>query len=214
MTKAVLYGRTSTPDQHLESQFIQLREIAAQRGMELTGVYSDRGVSGSKARRPGIDSLLRDARRGKFSVILVAAFDRLARSTRNFLELVDELDSLGIELISAREAVDTSTPTGRLFVTLLGSIAELEKSFIRERIKAGMRRRKLDGLPVGRQPLDIDHAALVRDRLAGMSLSQVASKYSLSRASVVRFVRIAKQSELGASISIRSEPRQLAATAA
>ena len=193
--KAVLYGRTSTPEQHLESQFIQLRDIAAQRGLELTGVNSDFGVSGSKARRPGIDSLLQDVRRGKFSVILVAAFDRLARSTRNFLELVDELDSLGIELISAREAVDTSTPTGRMFVTLLGSIAELEKSFIRERIKAGMRRRKLDGLPCGRQPLDVDHAALVHDRLAGMSLTQVARKYSLSRASVVRFVRLAKQSE-------------------
>jgi len=214
MKKAVLYGRTSTPDQHLESQFIQLRDIAAQRGLELTEVYSDRGVSGSKARRPGIDSLLRDARRGKFNVIIVAAFDRLARSTRNFLELVDEFDSLGIELISAREAVDTSTPIGRMFVTLLGSIAELEKSFIRERIKAGMRRRKLDGLPVGRQPLDVDHAAIVADRVGGMSLTGVASKYSISRASVVRFVRLAKHRESGASIPIRVEPRQLAATAA
>ncbi len=193
MKKAVLYGRTSTPDQHLESQFIQLRDIAAQRGLELTGVYSDRGVSGSKARRPGIDSLLRDAQRGKFDVILVAAFDRLARSTRNFLELVDELDSLGIQLISAREAVDTSTPIGRMFVTLLGSIAELERSFIRERIKAGMRRRKLDGLSVGRQPLDVDHDALVRDRLAGMSLTDVAKRYGVSRASVVRWVREARQ---------------------
>lgn len=193
MKKAVLYGRTSTPEQHLESQFIQLRDIVAQRGMELTAVYSDFGVSGSKARRPGIDSLLRDARRGKFNVILVAAFDRLARSTRNFLELVDEFDSLGIELISAREAVDTSTPIGRMFVTLLGSIAELEKSFIRERIKAGMRRRKLDGLPVGRQPLDIDHDALVADRLNGMSLTDVAKRYSVSRASVVRWAREARQ---------------------
>lgn len=214
MKKAVLYGRTSTPEQHLESQFIQLRDIAAQRGLELTGVYSDFGVSGSKARRPGIDSLLRDARRGKFSVILVAAFDRLARSTRNFLELVDELDSLGIELISAREAVDTSTPTGRMFVTLLGSIAELEKSFIRERIKAGMRRRKLDGLPVGRQPLDIDHDSLVRDRISGMSLTKVARKYSISRASVVRFVRQARQTDSGGFVPFTVAQEQAEARAA
>jgi DNA invertase Pin-like site-specific DNA recombinase len=193
MKRAVLYGRTSTPEQHLESQFIQLREIVGQRGMELTGVYSDYGISGSKARRPGIDSLLQDARRGKFDVVVVAAFDRLARSTRNFLELVDEFASLNIQLISAREAVDTSTPIGRMFVTLLGSIAELERSFIRERIKAGMRRRKLDGLPVGRQPLKIDHEALVRDRLSGMTLTDVAGKYSVSRASVVRWVRVGKQ---------------------
>jgi DNA invertase Pin-like site-specific DNA recombinase len=175
-------------------KWIPLRDIVAQRGLELTGVYSDFGISGSKARRPGIDSLLQDARRGKFDVVLVAAFDRLARSTRNFLELVDEFESLGVKLISAREAVDTSTPIGRMFVTLLGSIAELERSFIRERIRAGMRRRKLDGLPVGRQPLDIDHDALVQDRLSGMSLTDVAKRYSVSRASVVRWVRIARQS--------------------
>ena len=84
MKKAVLYARTSTPEQHLETQFLQLREIAAQRGFEIVAEYSDRGISGSKAKRPGIDSLLRDARRGKFADILVAAFDRLARSTRNF----------------------------------------------------------------------------------------------------------------------------------
>jgi DNA invertase Pin-like site-specific DNA recombinase len=193
MKRAVLYGRTSTPEQHLESQFIQLRDIAAQRGLELTGTYSDFGVSGSKQRRPGIDALLRDAQRGKYDVILVAAFDRLARSTRNFLELVDEFDSLGIQLISAREAVDTSTPIGRMFVTLLGSIAELERSFIRERIKAGMRRRKQDGLPVGRQPLAINHDAVVADRMSGMSLTEVARKHSISRASVVKWVRQARQ---------------------
>jgi DNA invertase Pin-like site-specific DNA recombinase len=203
MKKAVLYARTSTPEQHLETQFLQLREIAAQRGFEIVAECSDRGISGSKAKRPGIDSLLRDARRGKFAVILVAAFDRLARSTRNFLDIVDELDSLGIELISAREAVDTSTPTGRMFVTLLGSIAELERSFIRERIKCGMRRRKMEGLPVGRQPLDVDHDAIVRDRLSGLSLTSTAKKYGISRASVVRFVREAqrKQPTVIASVS-------------
>ena len=147
-------------------------------------------------------------------MILVAAFDRLARSTRNFLELVDEFDSLGIELISAREAVDTSTPTGRMFVTLLGSIAELEKSFIRERIKAGMRRRKLDGLPCGRQPLELDHQSLVQDRLSGMSLTEVARKYSVSRASVVRFVRDAQKRDLAALPQFQHVPRQFAERAA
>jgi DNA invertase Pin-like site-specific DNA recombinase len=180
----------------------------------LIGVYSDFGISGSKARRPGIDSLLRDARRGKFSVILVDAFDRLARSTRNFLEVVDELDTLGIELISAREAIDTGAPTGRIFVTMLGCIAQLEKSFVRERIKAGMRRRKLEGLPVGRQRLDVNHAALVQDRLSGMSLTDVARRYSISRASVVRFVQEARQHESAVFAPLRPETQQAAACAA
>ena len=214
MKKAVLYGRTSTLEQHLESQFIQLRDIAAQRGLELSGVYSDFGNLGSKAKRPGINALLRDARRGKFSVILIDAFDKLARSTRNFLEVVDELDTLGIELIFTREAVDTATPSGRIFVTMLRYLAQLEKSLIRERIKAGMRRRKLEGLPVDRQRLDVNHAPLVHDRLAGMSLTQVAKRYDVSRASVVRFVREARQRELSAFVAFRPETLQVASRAA
>jgi DNA invertase Pin-like site-specific DNA recombinase len=213
MKKAVLYGRTSTPGQDLESQFIQLRDIAAQRGFELAGVYSDFGIS-SKARRPGIYALLRDARRGEFSVILIDAFCGLARSTRNFLEVVQELDNLGIQLIFAREAVDTGTPTGRIFLTMLAYITQMEKSFVGERIKSGMRRRKLEGLPVGRQRLDVNHAALVHDRLSGMSLTDVARRYSISRTSVVRFVREARQRESGVFTQFPRETLQVAACAA
>ena len=133
--------------------------------------------------------MLKDAGKRKFNVVIVAAFDRVARSTKHFLSVVDELDGYGIEFVSRRENIATDGAMGRLFLTLISSIAELESDLIRERIRAGMRRRKLDGLAVGRQPLDIDHEALVRDRLAGMSLTDVARKYSVSRASVVRWVR-------------------------
>ena len=112
----------STPDQHVESQLYDLRELAAQRGFEVVHEYEDRGVCGKKARRPGLDLLMADARRKKFSVVLVAAFDRIARSTRNFLQVIDELDSMGIEFISRRENVDTSGPMGRLFVTIISAI--------------------------------------------------------------------------------------------
>jgi DNA invertase Pin-like site-specific DNA recombinase len=150
-------------------------------------------MSVSKARRPTLDSMMADARRGEFSVVLVAAFDRIARSTKNFLEIVAELSELGIEFSSAREAIDTSGPMGRMFITLIGSIAELERSLIVERIKAGMRRARMEGQKLGRAPLNVDRDALVRDRLAGMSLTSVAKKYGVSRASVVRFVREAQQ---------------------
>lgn len=211
MKKCVLYARTSTPDQHVETQFVQLRELAARRGFEIVGEFSDKGVSGSKAKRPGLDALLRDGRRGKFSVVLVAAFDRLARSTKHFLSVIDEFDSLGIEFISAREAVDSTTPTGRMLVTLLGSIAELERSFIVERIKAGMHRAKLEGQRFGRVPLDVCHAELVRDRLAGMSLTQTARKYGVSRASVVRFVRESQQSQFGEPLAYQTATESAAA---
>lgn len=196
MKKAAIYARVSTPDQHLENQILDLRKLAAQRGFEVVKEYCDRGISGSKAKRPGLDALLADARRGEFSLVLVAAFDRIARSTKNFLEIVDELNELGIEFISAREAIDTSGPMGRMFLTMVGSIAELERSLIVERIKAGMRRARIEGRRLGRAPLDVNRDALVRDRLAGMSLTDVAKKYRISRASVVRVVREAKQRQL------------------
>jgi len=193
MKRAALYARVSTSDQHVETQLYDLRKLATQRSFEVSREYCDRGISGSKAKRPGLDAMMADARRGEFSVVVVAAFDRIARSTKNFLEIVDELNELGIEFISAREAIDTSGPMGRMFLTLLGSIAELEKSILVERIKAGMRRSKLEGQRLGRAPLNIDHDALVRDRRSGMSLTDVAKKYGVSRASVVRFVREAQQ---------------------
>jgi DNA invertase Pin-like site-specific DNA recombinase len=193
MKRAVLYARVSTPDQHLENQILDLRKLAAQRGFEVVHEYCDKGISGSKTKCPGLEAMLADARRGEFSVLLTAAFDRLARSTKDFLQIVDELNSLNVTLISARESIDTSGPMGRMFLTMVGSIAELERSLIVERIRAGMRRAKLEGQRLGRAPLDVDRDALVRDRLTGMSLTDVANKYGISRASVVRFVREAQQ---------------------
>ena len=195
MKKCAVYARVSTLEQHVETQLYDLRQLAQNRGFEVVAEYTDHGVSGAKARRPGLDTLMADARKRKFSVVLVAAFDRVARSTKHFLQVIDEFDSLGIEFVSRRENVDTSGPMGRLFLTLIGSIAELEADLIKERIRAGMRRRRLEGYRLGRQPLDVDRAAIVRDRLNGMSLLKCSKKYGLSRASVIRFVRDAQRRE-------------------
>lgn len=190
--RCAIYARVSTSDQRVDNQLYDLRQFAAQRGFEVVCEFTDVGVSGSKARRPGLDAMLRDARKRKFTVLIVSAFDRLARSTKHFLGVVDELDSLGIEFVSRRENIATDGAIGRLFITLISSIAELEADLIKERVRAGIRRRKLEGLPVGRQPLDVDREAIVVDRLRGMSLTDVARRYSVSRASVVRWVREAR----------------------
>jgi len=186
---AAIYVRVSTPDQHVESQLYDLRELAAQRGFEVVHEYEDRGVCGKKARRPGLDLLMADARRKKFSVVLVAAFDRIARSTRNFLQVIDELDSMGVEFISRRENVDTSGPMGRLFVTIISAIAELERSLVVDRVKSGMRRAKLEGRQIGRSRLDVNREQVVLDRRSGMSLTQVAKRHNISRASVCRLMK-------------------------
>jgi DNA invertase Pin-like site-specific DNA recombinase len=187
--RAALYVRVSTPDQHVESQLYDLRELAAKRGFEVVHEYEDRGVCGQKARRPGLDALMADARRKKFSIVLVAAFDRIARSTRNFLQIIDELDSLGIEFISRREGVATGGPMGRLFVTIISAIAELERSLVVERVKSGMRRAKLEGRQIGRSRLDVNREQVICDRRSGLSLTQVAKKHAISRASVCRLTK-------------------------
>src|ERR1700751_1846389 len=181
--RAVIYTRVSTGDQHAETQLYDLRELAKQRRYEIVREYTDT-ISGAKSKRPGLDQLLADARRHRFDVVLVAAFERVARNVRHFLEVLDELSHLGIEFVSLRENIDTGGPLGRAMVVIVGAIAELEKSLIVERVRAGMRRAKLEGPRIGRKPLDIDHAQVVADRRSGMSLSQVAKKHRISRASV------------------------------
>ena len=192
MKKAAIYARISTPEQCLQNQTYDLREMAARRGYEIVHEYTDIG-SGSKARRLGLDALLADAHRRKFEIVLVAAFDRVARSVKHFLSVVDELHDLGIEFVSSRENIDTSGPMGRMFIVMVSSIAELERNLIRERIKSGMRRRRLEGYRLGRAPLAVDRDAIVRDRLSGSSLTVTAKKHGVSRASVVRFVREAQR---------------------
>jgi DNA invertase Pin-like site-specific DNA recombinase len=188
MKRALLYARVSTIDQHPETQVHDLRAMAAQRGYQIQHEYRDI-ISGAKARRPGLDQLLADARKHRFDVVLVWAFDRLARSVRHFLEVLDELNHLGIEFVSFRENIDTGGPLGRAMVVIVGAIAELERNLIVERVRAGMRRARLEGRHIGRRPLEIDRVGIERDRAGGMSLAEVAKAHRISRATVHRVLR-------------------------
>src|ERR1700692_4806377 len=192
MKRAILYMRVSTVDQHPESQLHDLREMARQRGYEIVREYTDR-ISGTKAKRPGLDELIRDARRGRFDVVLVWASDRLARSVRHFLEVLDELNHLGIEFVSFRENIDTGGPLGRAIIVIVGAIAELERNLIIERVRAGMRRAKLEGRHIGRTPLGFDRAAILRDRDRRMSLTEIAKAHLISRATVSRVIKDARE---------------------
>jgi DNA invertase Pin-like site-specific DNA recombinase len=189
--KAALYCRVSTGDQHVRTQLLDLRELAKQRGYEVVREYTD-VISGAKSKRPGLDQLMADARRHHFDILIVAAFDRLARNVRHFLEVLDEMNHLGIAFLSVRENIDSSGPLGRAMIIIVGAIAELERSLIVERVRAGMRRAKLEGRRIGRAPLNIDRAAVVADRRSGMSLTEVAKKYRISRATVCRLTNEAR----------------------
>jgi DNA invertase Pin-like site-specific DNA recombinase len=198
--------RVSTVDQHPETQLHDLRELARQRGFTIVREYTDR-ISGAKAKRPGLDELMRDARRRQFDVLLVWAFDRLARSTRHFLEVLDELTHLNVEFVSFRENIDTGGPLGRAMIVIIGAIAELERNLIIERVRAGMRRAKLEGRHIGRLPLDLDRESIIAARQQGHCLTEIAKMHRASRASISRVIKAAGMTRPEGSVPAASETR-------
>ncbi len=195
MKRAVLYRRVSTLDQNPDSQLFDLQALARQRGLEIVHDFVDHGISGARAKRPALDRMMADARRGQFDVVLIWACDRLARSVRHFLEVVDELNHLNIEFVSFRENIDTSGPLGRAVVTIISAIAELERSLIIERVRAGMRRAKLEGKHLGRPRLQLDHAEILRQHAAGRPVGELARTFGASRATIHRVLKESKNEE-------------------
>ncbi len=206
MKRAALYARVSTLDQTPQNQLLDLRKLAEQRGFESVKEYIDHGISGTRARRPGLDELLADARRGDFDVVVVWACDRMARSVRHFLEVLDELNHLNVEFVSMREQLDTGGPLGRAVVTIISAIAELERNLIIERVRAGMRRAKLEGQRIGRRPCQVDHQSVLRCRARGESLSEIAKAHSISRALVSRILKEEKTTSHKGSLQTPPQP--------
>jgi DNA invertase Pin-like site-specific DNA recombinase len=191
MKRVGIYCRVSTLDQHPETQLLDLRQLAGQRGWQIFGEYTDHGISGARARRPQLDRLLADVHRGKVDVVLVWAFDRMARSVQHLLEVLQALHAANVEFVSLRENVDTSGPLGRALMVIIGAIAELERSLIIERVRAGMRRAKLEGRRLGRPPLEnVDADRIRADRFdRHYSLGRIARLHGISKTSVGRILR-------------------------
>ena len=188
MTRAALYARTSTSGkgQDPELQLEDLRRLAEQRGWTIIEEYIDAGISGTKDARPALDALMDDARRGRLDVVAVWRFDRFARSTQHLLRALEEFRALGVDFMSQREAVDTSTPMGRMVFTMIGAVAELEAALIRERVQAGVDRARRQGKTLGRprRDLDLRAARILLDR--GHSQRVVAEMLSVPRGTLRR----------------------------
>jgi DNA invertase Pin-like site-specific DNA recombinase len=150
--RAGIYVRVSSDSQDTGMQETELRESAERRGWEVT-VYRDHAQSGAKEKRPGLDSMLVDVRRGKISVVMVWALDRLARSVKHLLELAEEFNALGVHLVALKQSIDTSSPAGMLTYVVLSAVAAFERDMLRERVRSGLRNAKLNGKRLGRPPL-------------------------------------------------------------
>jgi DNA invertase Pin-like site-specific DNA recombinase len=183
-----LYARVSTTDkgQDPEMQLRELRQYCEHRGWEIAEEYVDAGVSGSKDSRPALNRLMADAQRRRFDAVLVWRFDRFARSVSHLLRALELFQSLGIDFVSLSESVDTSTPTGKMVFTVLGAVAELERSLICERVKAGLRNARAKGKRLGRPRTYVNLGQIAELRASGASWQAIAKKLKVGVGTVHR----------------------------
>ena len=191
--KAALYARVSTLDkgQHVELQLRDLREYARARGWEIVREYVDEGISGAKDRRPALDDLMADARRRRVDIVAVWRLDRLGRSLRHLIGILDELHALGVGFVSIGESLDLTTPAGRLMFHLLGAFAQFEREIIRERVRAGMANAKAKGKAIGRRPKIAlgDLRTAVELKGQGESIRGIAAELGVSKSAVHKALR-------------------------
>src|SRR5438445_1600011 len=186
--RVAVYARVSTGDQSCEPQLRDLREYVAARGWQAEE-YVDVGVSGVRQRRPALDRLLAAVKARRVDVVVVAAFDRMGRSVRHLVETLDLFRHLGVEFISLREQIDTGSPLGQAVFTIIAAIAQLERSLIAERVRAGLRRARAEGKRLGGPPLQVDFRHLDNVIRRKLSVRAAARELGISPSSYLRLLR-------------------------
>ncbi len=190
--RVALYARVSTKNngQDPETQLIALREYASARKLAVFAEYVDVGISGSKDSRPALNQLMADAKKRRFDAVLVARFDRFARSTRHLVLALEEFNALGVDFISLSESVDTSTPMGKMVYTVIAAVAELERSLIRERVVMGLQRAKAQGKRLGRPSGTKANVRKIQTlKSQGLSIRRIASEMNISKSTISRLLK-------------------------
>jgi DNA invertase Pin-like site-specific DNA recombinase len=185
-TRVAIYARVSTVNhgQDVSMQTRELRQFAEARGWHVAGEYIDAGVSGAKDSRPELNRLMADAHKRRLDAVCVWRFDRFARSVSHLLRALETFKALGIDFVSYSEQMDTSTPAGKMVFTVLGAVAELERSLIVERVRAGLRNARAKGKTLGRPRAFVDAARITRLRSQGRSIREIADELGYSRSLV------------------------------
>jgi DNA invertase Pin-like site-specific DNA recombinase len=188
--QVALYARVSTLNhgQDPEVQLQELRSYCERRGFEIVGEYVDRGVSGSRERRPSLDKLMATCRKRLVDAVVVYRYDRFARSLRQLVNALEEFNSLNIDFVSLHEGVDTSTPNGRLVFGIFASVAEFERHLIRDRICSGLAAAKAKGKQVGRPKVAVDPLRIASLRHQGRSWAEITLETGISKGTAQRAV--------------------------
>ena len=187
-TRAAIYARVSTTNhgQDVHVQTRDLEQFAQARGWRLVDSYLDLGISGSKDKRPQLDRLMADAHKRRFDIVIVWRFDRFARSVSHLLRALETFQALGIAFVSLSEQMDTTTPAGKMVFTVLGAVAELERSLIVERVRAGLRNARAKGKRLGRPSKAVDGAVVTRLRSQGVTWRAIARQLGVGVGTLYR----------------------------
>ena len=188
--RVALYARVSRADkdQEPENQLLKLREYAARQGWDIYAEFHD-FVSGAAPVKPALDKMVREGRARHYDAILVVRLDRLGRSAKQLLNMLEGLDSYGISLVCSDQFIDTKSPVGRLLFTVLGAVAELELDLIRERTKDGLARARAQGKQLGRPANKERDKEIEVLRAQGMSLRQIGDILGMSHQGVKQRLR-------------------------
>jgi DNA invertase Pin-like site-specific DNA recombinase len=186
--RAAIYARVSTSNngQSPEMQLRDFSEYCDRRGWTVAGEYVDVGITGAKDRRPELDRLMADAHLRRFDVLVVWKFDRFARSVSHLLRALETFQALHIEFVSLSEQMDTSTPAGKLVFTVLGAVAELERSLIAERVRAGLRNARAKGKHLGRPKRAVDASLIGSLHASGLSWEKIGERMGVSQSTARR----------------------------
>src|SRR5437867_2678608 len=190
-TRVAIYARVSTLN-HSQDPAMQTREIEEycdRRGWSIADRYIDAGISGAKDSRPELNRLVADAHKRRFDCVVVWKFDRFARSVSHLLRALENFRALGIEFVSFSEQMDTSTPAGKMVFTVLGAVAELERSLIVERVKAGLRNARAKGKRLGRPKRVVDARRIATLRAQGVGWKRIAAEMGIGVGTLYRLAR-------------------------
>ena len=191
MKKVAIYGRVSTTDkgQDVDLQLRDLRSYVEARGWQTYKEYVDNGISGLEDKRPSLGTMMSDAKKRRFDVVLVWRFDRFARSTKHLITALEEFKHLGIDFISYQENIDTSTPMGKMVFTIASAFAEFEVNLLKERVRAGLANARAKGKRLGRPSAKVDREELLQLRSRGLSIREIGARLQVDKMVVYKTLK-------------------------
>src|SRR6478736_4484442 len=190
--RAAIYLRVSRDDQTTENQRLVLARVAGHRGWLIVQSYEDQGISGAKGRdqRPAFDTMLKDAVRRRYDILMVWSIDRLGRSVLHVANALAELDAAGIRLYCDQQGIDSGTPMGRAMIQMASVFGEQERSMLRARVLAGLDRVRQQGKKLGRPKVASKGEEAIRRHLsAGSGVLKVAALVGVGSGTVQRVKR-------------------------